>query len=261
MVTSAWGTFGSVISSWQPTNGVRVHSDASYVYTFYRTPFPYVSQIIKHTKVGMQVSIINWDCPSTRFVTDTAPCHLGSNYMALSCYQKYLYFVDKRDGSIAGSFSISTINDQPAIAWNGTYYYTVSRTTLYHYTPTGSRAGYTSTQLPNDIYTQGLAYTTKANGRDGNYLVATRRSVVPPISAYILDLNQSGSIAASFWQPGKEYYSASVGNSSKPLQYGAILWTGSYEGATTWITETGIGAEGTSLLTPASLGRVKAIYR
>ena len=47
-----------------------------------------------------------------------------------------------------------------------------------------------------------------------------------------------------------------------PLNYGAALWLrGSLENSTVWVYEVDVEARGATSVLPASVGKIKAIYR
>jgi hypothetical protein len=272
---AADGTVGSVISSFRlgmsgkPPVTLGVYRDATYVYTI--CYHPEVKLIWCYTTAGSLVRSAFMD-PVTRPPTDTDRCHLGTGYLSLTTWWPqpyYLYFADTASGSIAGSFPISPpgYEDPTVVTWDGTRYYVArlrffGRPEFARYTATGGYAGtWTPQGWPSDVmYVTGIAFGEHACNNSGSYLIARGINGASQPRTMIFNIS-SGSLIAS-WSLDRGYTKGMVyGPSSQPAVYGGALWLNLDDGLWSWAYQVDIDARNATTVLPASVGRIKAIYR
>ena len=104
-------------------------------------------------------------------------------------------------------------------------------------------------------YCRGTAYARRGNYGAGPYFVAGSGFR----DRYCMTTFPGGSLVATWTLPSPYITHMSYGDSSNPGVYGAAIW------ATTWspydVVEIDIDARNASSVVPASIGKVKAIYR
>jgi hypothetical protein len=250
---------GSVISTFRLSpytapyaNGIN--RDASYVYGVMHS-HPGMDYLYRFTAAGSFVSSV--EMPNTVRPHGADHCHLGAGYLCIidpgagSGYYSELYFVLKTTGSAVTSFAVFSGWFPRTVMWDGGYYYVAgvdNAGVFTMYTAAGSNAGsWKPSGWPSAMTsTGGLAYAAAANGLPGTYLVASA----------------NGSLVATFREPFVACYGAVVGDSSRPATYGAAYWIcESVSGGELYAVEIDIRGRNETSVLPASLGKVKAIYR
>jgi hypothetical protein len=192
-------------------------------------------------------------------------CHLGSAYIAF-VNGINLNYMDKSTGAIVATHRVSGPGGASAteLAWDGTYYWVTSgfsRGEFRRYTPTGGYAGtWLSAAWPSGLtMCGGISLSHRAVDRGGRFLTVGAFKAGEPCA--ILDLS-TGKIAAQWRNPEMEYYAACYGDSSKPRKFGAAMWFGGERpNDSVWVYEVDIEARGGRAVLPASVGKIKAVYR
>jgi hypothetical protein len=270
-----WATVGSVISSfwvdnWNPPgySPLGIYRDDSHVYvTFYYTGGD-GGFLRSYTAAGVTAG--SFALEGIIQPSDVTPCHLGAGYFGIvDVRTAYLYFVNKTNGSIVSSFRAAGgggVAGTPAVTWDGLHFYSAgmaSRGEFNLYNPDGSLVrswvldGWPGEQWGID----GVAFAPRANYRDGRYLVIAPFTGDKP--HYLFNM-VDGSLLASWRMPSSyfEYSTDAAYGSAFPATYGGAAWIlRMYVGGVYWAYQLDIHARpGTSVL-PASVGKVKAIYR
>ena len=269
-VCTAFAEVGSVISSFKTSDGEHlgprgVYRDASYVYCLFShgstPPYHYLR---RYTTTGTRVSNIGLNYEIG--FRDAGHCHLGSGHFAV-VGDWSIYIMEKNSGYI-----LQTLHNirgpggttPRAVAWDGRYYYVAGlpcRGEFRRFTSTGSFGGtWFTTHWPASMTsTVAAAFAHRALGKSGDYLVATSEGT----TSCVLDL-RSGSCLGS-WDVAAICGGSDYGDSSKAGTYGAAYWVNLSRGGGTeteqWVYEFDIGAAVNPAVVPASVGKIKAIYR
>jgi hypothetical protein len=163
-------------------------------------------------------------------------------------------------GAPVASFAVS--NAPQNNFWDGEYYYVNSITEkgrFARYTRNGVRTGtWTCAGWPENMRRcGGAAYAQSGNHGEGPYFVASAGSAGRPCC---ITTFPAGSLVSTWHAPfsGSVWHLA-YGDSSNPTTYGAAIWAINL--SPDLVLEFDIDARGASGLLPASLGKVKAIYR
>jgi hypothetical protein len=256
----SFAEFGSIISSFvttRPPEGVC--RDAAFVYVIGKGS-PQFEYLQKYTAAGSFVSEIR--LPDGYTYGDLEACHLGTGYLTAASSYGFC-FIAKSTGSFVSYVHAPGPGGEgsDAVAWNGQHYYISSRNArgeFRRYTPTGSFAGaWLAPGWPGNMtMTGGIAFAHRARGRAGDYLVCSGGGNYQPTA--VLNL-ANGSLVGTFGNPQAIYVGASYGDSSQPATYGAAYWVCYGLGA--GVSEIDIGATGGNAVAPASIGRIKAVYR
>jgi hypothetical protein len=275
LAAGAHATVGSVISSFRlgfslkPPSPLGIYRDASYVYTV--CWHPEVKILWYYTTAGSLVKTVRMG-PATRPPTDTDRCHLGSRYFSIITWWPqpyYLYFADTVTGSVVSSLPISPpgYEDNTVVMWDGAHYYVArlrffGRPEFARYTAKGGYAGtWTPSGWPPDVmYLTGIAFADHACDAAGRYLVARGTDGAARPRTMIFNMS-NGSLVASWSSDLGSTKGMVYGNSSRPAVYGGALWLHVDDGRWSWAYEVDIGARGAASVVPASLGKVKGIYR
>jgi hypothetical protein len=270
----AWAALGSVISSFPldyPVgySHIGIYVENGYVYFVGDNGLSYPNRIcctVKYTTAGSYVGSgpldIRPDFPSIGpYAGETS--HLGAGYM-------YIMGEVHNGYNISGVFDLSNglrvsgpmLNFYHSgagdIAWDGQYYY------LHHSDPPGvfyrtSVGGAESSFVVPGFpisHPKGLAYTNAVAGVGGRYLVCGP-SYEGTIGCYI-DL-ATNSVMGTFALNCRGSATVAPGY---PPSYGPTLWIEGYRQGELWhCYQIDLGNSGVVNITPASLGRIKAVYR
>ena len=271
--SAAYAAVGSLISSFFVTDGVR----RPYAYGVNRDPsFVFVVMdgdgadfIYRYNPSGSFVSSVRLE--GTACPRGADPCHFGGTYMCVvDSSLKKLFVVNAYTGASITSFSVSAAGGPPqSVVWDGTYYYVASQApgAFSRYTSSGASAGtWAASGWPAAMHAiGGAAFAHVARGVAGNYLVASSYARGEP--SCLIDM-EGGALLATWTMPALPNglsYGAAYGDSSQPPTYGAAYWVNWSDGSEPyprWYAfEVDIGARGGQPVVPASLGKVKAIYR
>jgi hypothetical protein len=193
--------------------------------------------------------------------------HLGNGYISLvDAGSSRLFIFRAAGGSPVASFAVSgpgsgTLQD---VMWTGTYYEVTDHLgngRFNRYTSAGSFVEMTAYNgWPASMTSTGAAaFSDIAGGRSGSYLVASSRSNGQP--SCVLDVAGPGSLVATFAMPPFFAAGGCCGRSSKLQKYGTTYWTAWIVSNAVWCYEVDVDGILAAAVTPASLGKVKAIYR
>lgn len=263
---SAYAEVGSLISSFyigktkEPTSCFRgIYRDPSYVYAM----FWYAREIwiFTYTPSGVEVRTKQvYACYEEDYLGPATGTHLGAPYIAFSAAvlppMWRIYIANVNTGSVAQSFPVGGSD----IMWDGQYYSVQVRNGVYkRYTPAGAEAGeWAVAGWPAGLSGYGSAFSRRFNYAAGRYLfVATFHAG----SHFVFNM-EDGSLLASWPKIPILGYGQSYGD-AYPRSYGGALWSHGYvyEGDAHWAYQIDINARCGGAVLPASLGKVKALYR
>lgn len=271
MPPASHDALGSVISSFYVSGTsapvcLGAARDATYVYAILYSAAG--SAVLRtYTPAGSQVGSVTITVPSSGTSRDADISHLGANYLSLTSITSgtagVLSQVIKSTGSIASSFSVT---GPGTYAGDVTYipsvsYYLIgalySGTSTNVYTTSGSSAGSWSISAAGMSYCGGLAYATKFNNVTGSYVIVSPWTAGLPHATLnypagtavntswgaVSGANTNGSCVGAGSASTEEFFWANqVLNSSSMYMYQIDLGNG-------------VG------IAPASLGKVKSLYR
>jgi hypothetical protein len=275
-VGQASAAVGSIINSFPIayfTPGANepygIARDPSYIYVgFWSRSAP--DYLRSYTAAGAPVGSVTLSgIEECRFM---GPCHLGAGYLFVLDDRNtgdVLAFIRKDTGSLISSFPVLGGGAgvlSPTVAWDGMYYYAAgsfSQGEFNLYDTAGSLVRtWKAAGWPSHITGIGtLAFAHCAGGASGRYLVAC------PYWGYerscIVDIN-TGSLVAT-WRLPYTYGDVAVGlayGDASPPSYGATCWVNwSVMGIGWWALQIDVDARGATTVLPASVGKIKAIYR
>ena len=266
-----WGTVGSIISSvnlgyQRPFNPHCIYRDANYIYTMGAVESAMC--ILQYSTAGSLVKSI-W-LVDRYFMRDLDGCHLGSQYFCGTSWgfpPYWLYFFRTADGSVVGSFTVSPPGSgySTSVAWDGEHYY-VGMERNYgefaRYTATGASAGtWTPAGWPSTTYyLAGIAFSRYACNTEGRYLAAGLAYMGTDNRHYLINMD-TGSLITSWSLPLSVGAGVVCGHSTQPSVYGLAYWVQLEDYLYDWAYEVDIDARGATNVLPASVGKIKAIYR
>ena len=263
LAAPAQGTIGSIISSFDiPSIGYEDGIFAEYLYVYLVGYLTYGNYISTYTHSGSLLRSRSID-PGNRYtLISGSRTHLGPGYMALIDQNiDYLkIFSIANGGAPVASFALRSASPYNCF-WDGDYYYinqADDRGRFLCYSRSGAYSGaWTCAGWPaNMTYCYGAEYAQRGNKGSGPYFVAGSGS---PSRPYCMTTYPGGSLVATWYLPSPYLLHLSYGDSSNPVVYGAAIW------ATTDspynVYEIDIDASNASTVVPASIGKVKAIYR
>lgn len=268
----SYAAVGSVIStfrlsSYTPYYATGVYRDAAYVYgVMHWDPGP--DYLHKFTVAGSFVDSVLLQGTKRPYGADH--CHLGGGYVCIidpglgGIHSATLMIVRKATGERVTSFTVVSGWWPRTVMWDGRHYYAASvdaQGEFALYTSAGSRVGtWKARGWPGTMTCTGaLAYANVANYKSGRYLVASSEMKGEP--SCIIDM-ADGSLVATFGTPFIGTWGGVVGDSSQPRTYGGAYWIcKNVYGGDRYCVEIDIDARGAASVVPASVGKVKAIYR
>ncbi len=254
----AWATIGSVISSFglDRYSTYGIYREGNYIYIPYYRYSP--NYLETYTLSGSQTGRI--ELLSFNPLKSGSANHLGAGYVAFcSPYDGYLKIFSITQGGYPVA-SFSTMTDARNNFWDGDYYY-VNRWTekgvFRRYTRTGANAGtWTCAGWPAAMnYCSGAEYAARGNYGAGPYFVASSGETGP----CCITTFPGGSLVSTWKVPRGGVRHLAYGGSSLPATYGAAIWAILYDPY--YVLEFDIHARGASAVLPASVGKIKAIYR
>jgi hypothetical protein len=258
----AWGTIGSVISSFNIPSGsygYGIYAEYSYLYLSGRLNSNY---IYTYTHSGTLIRSRSIDPGNQYGLISGSRTHLGPGYVALldPPARRLKIFSIAAGGAPVASFTITPMSAWNCF-WDGDYYYVNQpddKGRFLRYSRTGVYEGtWTCAGWPaNMTYCFGAEYAKRGNYGSGPYFVAGAGS---PSRPYCMTTVPGGSLVATWSLPSPYLLHLSYGDSSNPGVYGAAIWatiTSPYG-----VREIDIDARGASAVLPTSIGKVKAIYR
>jgi hypothetical protein len=266
----ASATLGSIISSFYigksnpesiPSYYTCIYRDPTYVYGF----FIYGGQIVitVRTPTGSRVSAHPFYYEPYPYPGSMTGSHLGESYFAFSDYECERIYTTDKYGEIAGSFPAEGPGgrDPFDIMWDGRYYHVHNAEGKYNlYTTAGALAGqWTVAGWPAGMRGGGSTFSKSFNNAGGRYLFV----VGPGRSDYAFNMND-GSLLASWSLPPYPYtcYGQNFGD-AYPASYGGALWYHAFSNPTDehWAYQIDVDARNATNVVPASIGKIKAIYR
>lgn len=264
----AAATVGSIVGSFSlpyqlpSVTPWAIYRDPDWVYAAYYL-FPGYNELRRYTATGSFVSSVR--LPSTQAFTDACHCHLGLSYFGLvNSSEKRLYFLNKTTGVATASFPA----EGPAgyhpdtVLWDGDKYYVSDgyRANAFNmYTPAGSLIGsWEAVGWPSTMYTNAAsAFSRSALQRRGRFLIASTATVGQP--SCIIDMD-TGSLLATWYMGDHSRAYGSVVGDAYPASFGAAYWVIWANGGI-WALQVDIEGRGAANVLPASVGKIKAIYR
>jgi len=265
---AAFASMGSVISSFRLSGmaepfATGVYAGTSYVYAiFYSASDNY---LYRYTRAGSLTS--TYSLRGSRVPRGGDGCHLGAGYLSVVDSQTNRLLMYRTNGGMpVASFPVTppvgySLQD---VMWTGSCYEVtdgVARGSFNRYAGDGTFEGLVTYQgWPAAMTGTGAAaYAATANGRNGDYLVASARLNGQP--SCILDVGGAGSLVATFGMPALYACGGCIGPSSQPATYGNAYWVSWVVPSSIYCMQVDIGGRALSDVAPASLGKVKALYR
>jgi hypothetical protein len=272
----AWAGLGSVISSFSyssPIGGsaLALYVENGYVYFVGDNGLSYPNRLcctFRYTTAGSYVGSSPLGLVPN--FPSVGPCsceasHLGAGYMYIMADNYYSApandsgVFDLAAGYYVSGPQIDFIGAYRDIAWDGQYYYIHdwnSPPVFYRTTVGGAMSSFIVSNF-YDTHVWGLAYAHAVGGVAGRYLIAGPPYPSGSTGCYVdLDTN---SVAGTITLPFGGSATCAPGY---PSSYGETLWIsdGPLEvGHNCYQID--LGNSGVVNLTPASLGRIKAVYR
>jgi hypothetical protein len=261
LAAPAHATIGSFISSFDiPASyyGMGILAQGDYVYLHGR---PTLYYIYTYTHSGSLIRSRSIDPGSTGFLSGGSRTHLGPGYMAILDPNtgSFKIFSISNAGTPVASFSVT--NGARNVFWDGNYYYVNQyddRGRFLRYTANGNSAGYWNCAgWPSSMtYCYGATYAQYGNNAKGPYFVASAGATTRP---YCMTTFPGGALVATWTLPNQYLSHLSYGDSSNPSLYGAAIWGVASSPYDVW--EIDIDARNASAVLPASVGKIRAIYR
>lgn len=262
--TCAYARVGSVISSFHIGNPGSIsvygslYRDPSHVYAVW--DYGGQNYLRRYTATGSFVNQV-YIGYRDEGIGDADHCHLGRPYFAFVDLFD-LTVINANDGSIAASFAIKGPGTwRPYnVMWDGKYYYVnqfMDYGVFNRYTSAGSLAGkWAAAGWPSGMRSSGVAFAHRFDNVAGRYLLAAAAGRSCAINMV------NGSLIATWPLPLDSCYGAVYGDAA-PSSYGAAMWVHSYiyPPGRNWAYQIDVGARAAASVLPASLGKVKAIYR
>ncbi len=253
----ARATIGSIISSFPIGRYHGIYREGNYVYISENVNNYNYLRIYTLTGTYLRrVRLINGNVYSLRSGSRT---HLGAGYVALGdTNDRAIKVFRLSGGNPVTSYPVITPQN---IFWDGDYYYVNrwgDKGGFRRYTRTGANAGtWNCVGWPATMLEcHGAEYARRGNYGEGPYFVASPGQGSKPCC---ITTFPAGSLVSTWTVTNGQVWHLAYGDSSKPSTYGAAIWGIQY--SPYYIIEFDIDARGASAVMPASLGKVKAIYR
>jgi hypothetical protein len=262
LAAPAHGTIGSVISSFDISyTGYGILAQGNYVYLSGQV-LTWGNYILTYNHSGTRLRSVRIDPGNQDPLYSGSRTHLGPGYMALLDYYNTNSYL-KIFSISGGGPPVSSFRVSPSFPWNcfwdGEYYYVNAfgeRNLFRRYSRYGVSSGtWTCAAWPASMAEcRGAEYAQRGNNGSGPYFVAGGGTSY----RYCMTTFRGGSLVRTWTYSGTYLTHVSYGDSSNPSTYGAAIWatTRSYA-----VWQIDIDARNASTVMPASLGKVKAIYR
>jgi hypothetical protein len=260
-VPQALASVGSVISSFVAASAAesrnawaayRDRRDRGYVYVSCDQP----NEIRKFTTLGSLVGSYTVEAAWPLRGADVT--HLGPGYMGLCGGEKDFKILSLTTGKVVYSYATSiTYND---FFYDGAYYYLKPFSAdgfFYRYTTSGEyKGGFHYDGYPPGAWFGGCGYTNRFGGAVGSYVIIDLWS--PDITVALT--HPAGSLVSA-WHSPDAGFGSSCGPGA-PLSYGPSFWGIFYNPTEEAMRVYQIDIGGAvPAVTPASVGKIKAIYR
>jgi hypothetical protein len=264
LAAPAQGTIGSVISSFiipSAGYGYGILAQGDRVYLSAR--LTYGDYIVTYTHSGTLLRSTSIDPTNQYALYSGSRTHLGNGYIGLIDQNvDYLkIFSITNGGAPVASFHIDRTRN---VFWNGEHYYIngwSDKGAFSRYTSSGGRAGtWTCAGWPASMQLcGGTAYAHYGNYAAGPYFVAS--TDYGHSDPCCITTFPGGSLVKTWLVPLSSGHVAhlSYGDSSNPGTYGAAVWALLH--SPYYVVEFDIDARGASSVIPASVGKIRAIYR
>lgn len=269
VAAGAFADIGSVISSYylafgEPGLCFGVYRDASYVYGVVRNPHV----LRRFTPSGSFIDSV--PLAHVIYPRGADHCHLGAGYLCICDEYHHLRFVNITTGSTVSSFTAEGAGsgEMANVFWDGVYYYVAgeySSGLFNRYRASGVFAGlWVATGWPSRVAgTGGAAFSNIANCAQGNYLIASAYDWFTGCPSCIIDVD-TGSLVATWdlpaFYPFAVRASGAVCGPAYPSSYGVVYWVGCFTLDGTMMLQVDVDGR-CPAVTPASVGKIKAIYR
>jgi hypothetical protein len=258
---------GSSIRSFRMTGLVApyalgIYRDPSYVYGIGYTGSS-TAYLLRFTSTGSSTG--SFAITGVGQPRDADRAHLGAGYLSFVDANTLRCYIFRTSGGAAvSSFPCSGSPYPLNVFWDGSYYCvngSSNRGLFYRYTTSGSSDGtWSCAGWPAGITVAGGAALANAgNNTTGTpYFVACSWSAGEPM---LMTTYPGGSLVRTWSMPNSNGNGICYGDSSNPSTYGASIWANWYTGSGLYAFEIDINARNASNVTPASLGKVKSLYR
>jgi hypothetical protein len=257
--------FGAVISSFRMTGVAKpyalgIYRDASYVYGLIHGSSQ--NYLYRFTAAGTRVS--SYVLNGTSTPRDACRAHVGAGYLAfVDATKRHLLVFPVTGGSAVTSFPVAGASFPLNCFWDGTYYYVNGPSDLgkfNRYEETGAAAGtWSCAGWPDGMtYCGGAAHADYGNNAPGPYFVATSWLGGEPMC---MTTFPGGSLVRTWTPPLENANGLAYGKSSRPATYGDAVWAAWFTGSSLYAFEFDVAARTKPAVAPASIGKIKSLYR
>ncbi|MEE8640157.1 MAG: hypothetical protein V3T41_07085 [bacterium] len=250
LAAAVWAGVGDVISSFRATYGTLyaggVYRDDTYVYVAFYTTGLFQYYMKKYTPAGSYVGVIAlgpaWHWP----LTDADHSRRGAGYVTIATDANVLFTFDLSTG-----YRVESINLGLYDIWGYAY-------------RSGARYAFASEDSSQFIFKYDASWSVVSSFRWGGALAATDRYKGRPGDYVIVDSTPArvytgdGSLVGTFPNGRDVIGRGCVCGRGYPASWGTTYWR--YEGwSECWVYQIDLG--NTTAVAPASVGRIKALYR
>jgi hypothetical protein len=249
---STQAAVGSVISSFRMTGpgspeATGIYRDWTYVYgILYSTGPDYLATYAPNGSLVSSAAL-----PRARAPRDADHSTLGSGYLDVFDFDMKMLMTYKTNAEFVKAKPLPSDTTAYAYIPGSTKYFVARDQMIFRYT--------LNDVLVNKFYVggdlRGLAATPVYNGKDGEYVVIGRSGA----GGYSYVYTGAGSLVDSFVVPGSGTYGSVVGR-AEPRTLQRSYWCVQQIGTSRWAHQVEIGGTAPAVV-PASMGKVKAIYR
>ncbi len=248
---------GSVINSFlafeaQIVDGGGVYRDAHYVYTIFRVGL--IFYLYRFTPAGTPYGKRPLYGLADACDADHSP--RGGGYFGVRAGEEYILHYTVSTGSLAASWHSGGLTTAYGHSPGSPYFYVGKREYIYRYTTNGSFVS--SFKTWTDEWPKSIAVAPVYEGVSGEFvLMFPYEPQFKPVHVYA----PSGSLVATFPAPGHyELPMCNVCGPGYPPSYGTTLWcTFWHLWREVWVYQIDIG--GNTAVAPASVGRIKALFK
>jgi hypothetical protein len=237
-----FGAVGDVISSFPWPNARNAYRDADYVYCVVGT-----NTLRRYTAGGSLVGTVALS--GLTAADDADHCVAGGGRMTVLGGSNQIFEYRLSNGSLIRSYAAPPSTTGYAYFPAGAYVYVHSETYINRYTTAGSFVS--SFQVS---YSAGpIAATNRFNDRAGDYVIVGSR-IALSASVY----TGTGSLVRSFVMPAVTY--GCVCGPGAPSSRGTTYWCNLRMGTDFYAYQIDLGNTNAAV-TPASIGKIKTLYR
>ncbi len=249
---AAQAAVGSVISSFRMTGAetpkaTGIYRDWTYVYGILYSAGPdYLTTYTPAGSVVRSATLSRAQAPR-----DADHSTLGSGYVDVFDFGKKMLLTYKKNAEFVKAKPLPSDTTAYAYIPGSSKYFVARDEMVFRYT--------TNDVLVNKFYVGGyiggLAATPVYDGKNGEYVIIGRSGV----GGYSYVYTGAGSLVDSFVVPGTGTYASIVGRAT-PKKYQRGYWCVQQVGTDRWAYQVDVEATAPAVA-PASLGKVKALYR